>query len=317
MDISLLDVDGHSDFRNIVLMKASAYHKELGDHTEIHFPMKHYDKTYMSKVFDFTEDYKTCINSDEIIMGGRAYDKKKKLPIEIETMYPDYDLYGVKEAMGYLTRGCPRGCGFCDVKNIEGLISHKVANLNQFWKNQKQIKLLDPNTLACKEHINLLEQLVESNSWVDFTQGLDARLLTEKNTELIKQIKIKMIHFAWDDIKQSDLIIKNLKMFKETTNLDFRRLRVYVLVNYDTSFEEDLFRVYNLKSLGYDPFVMVYDKYEFVNQQTNRLYPLKDLLKKYTMKQIDHFKKIWKMQRWVDNKFIFRSCETFEDYMRV
>lgn len=290
MKIGLLDVDGHN-FPNIALMKISAWHKQQGDHTEMFFPMNKYDKVYMSKVFDFTEDYQTCINANEIIRGGRAYDKKIVLPQEIETMYPDYSLYGVKEAYGYLTRGCPRGCGFCDVKNIEGLKSFKVADLSQFWKNQKEIKLLDPNLLASKDHLSLLQQLIDSNVWIDFTQGLDARLLTLENIELLNKLKIKMIHFAWDFINQSDLIIKKLIQFKEITNFDFRKLRVYVLTNFDTTFEEDLYRVYKLKELGYDPYIMIYEK-----EKLKRGHQLR------------------KLQRWVNNKFIFRSCNTFEEY---
>lgn len=292
LKIGLLDVDGHN-FPNIALMKISAWHKQQGDHTEMLFPMYHYDKVYMSKIFDFTEDYQTCINADEIIKGGRAYDKKIVLPSEVETMYPDYGLYGVKEAYGQLTRGCPRGCGFCDVKNIEGLKSYKVADLSQFWRGQKEIKLLDPNLLACKDHIELLTQLIDSGAWINFTQGLDVRLLTSTNIEMISQLKIKMIHFAWDFMNQSDLIIKNLKLFKESTTFDFRRLKVYALTNYDTTFEEDLYRVYHLKELGYDPYIMIYEK-----EKLKRGHQLR------------------RLQRWVNNKYIFRSCNTFEEYQK-
>jgi hypothetical protein len=293
MNIGLIDVDGHN-FPNLALMKISAWHKKQGDQVEMFFPMYHYDKVYLSKVFDFTPDFETCINADEVITGGRAYDKKKKLPDEIETMYPDYSLYDIKnEAYGYLTRGCPRGCDFCDVKNIEGLKSYKVADLNQFWRGQKDIKLLDPNLLACKDHLDLLQQLADSKAWVDFTQGLDARLLTPDNVDILAKIRTKMIHFAWDKITD-DTIPYMLWHFKRRTNIEFRRLRVYVLTNYDTTMDENLYRVYRLKELGYDPYIMVYNKQHAP-------------------------KEIKKLQRWVNNKYIFRSgtAETFEDYLNI
>ncbi len=148
MKIGLLDVDGHK-FPNLALMKISAWHKKLGDDVEMFFPFNHYDRVYMSKVFTFTPDFNTCINADEVIKGGTGYDLKNKLPEEIESIYPDYSLHGIKNtAYGFLTRGCPRGCEFCIVGEKEGKCSHKVADLKNFWNGQKEVKLLDPNLLA-------------------------------------------------------------------------------------------------------------------------------------------------------------------------
>lgn len=131
--IGLVDVDGHN-FPNIALMKISAWHKRQGDNVEFAIPLLQYDKVYMSKVFDFTPDFNTCMQVDEVIRGGRVYDKQLKLPHEIESIYPDYSLYGIKNtAYGYLSRGCPRACSFCDVANLEGRRSYEVAELKQFW----------------------------------------------------------------------------------------------------------------------------------------------------------------------------------------
>lgn len=270
-------------------MKISAYHKQQRDEVEMFFPMNGYDKVYMSKIFDFTPDYETCIQADEIVKGGRAYDKAKKLPQEIEAMYPDYSLYGIQNtAYGYLTRGCPRACDFCDVVNLEGRISYKVADLSQFWRNEKEIVLLDPNLLASKDHLELLQQLADSKAHVDFTQGIDARMLTLENAELLSRIKVKMLHFAWDEIKDGTVPYM-LWHFKKRSALDFRRLRVYVLTNFNTSIEEDLYRVYRLKEIGFDPYIMIYNKSKAPKQ-------------------------IKRLGRWVNNKFVFRSCEKFEDY---
>lgn len=291
MKVGILDVDGHN-FPNLALMKISAWHKKQGDEVEMYFPMYHYDRVYMSKVFTFTPDFQTAINADEIIKGGTGYDLKNKLPEEIENIYPDYSLYGIKNtSYGFLTRGCPRGCDFCIVGSKEGLCSHKVADLKQFYNSQREIKLLDPNLLAAKEHLELLDQLIDSKSWIDVTQGFDIRLTNAKNIEKIKQLKIKMLHFAWDKEKDEKIIVEKLKQFKELTNINFRRLRVYMLTNFDTTFEYDLYRVYKLKELGYDPYIMIYEKWK-----ADRKY--------------------FQLQRWVNSKFIFRSASarTFEKY---
>ena len=246
----------------------------------------------MSKVFTFTKDFRTCISADEIIRGGTGYGLQDKLPDEIENIYPDYSLYDIKDtAYGYLTRGCPRGCEFCIVGEKEGKRSNKVANLKEFWSGQKEIKLLDPNLLACNESEDLLQQLIDSKAWIDFTQGLDIRLMAEEKARLISQLKIKMLHFAWDNEKDEKVILEKLKQFKKITGIDYRKLGVYVLTNYNTTFEYDLYRVYTLKELGYDPYVMIYEKWKAP-------------------------RKVRLLQRWVNNKIIFRSgnAETFEEY---
>lgn len=137
MKVALIDVDGHN-FPNLALMKISAYHKAKGDKVEWHFGFSEYDRVYMSKVFTFTEEFNMCINAKEIVRGGTGYDLKNKLPSEIEHQYPDYSLYSnANTAYGFLTRGCPRNCPFCIVGEKEGLCSHMVASLDEFWRGQK------------------------------------------------------------------------------------------------------------------------------------------------------------------------------------
>ena len=308
MRIGLIDVDGHN-FPNLPLMKISAYWKSKGAEVEWYDPMfsGHMDKVYMSKVFSFSPDYEYHIDADEIIKGGSGYcislvngkevfDKSKdiELPYEIEHIYPDYSLYGIEDtAYGFLSRGCPRGCHFCHVEAKEGRASMKVANLNEFWNGQKNIVLCDPNILACREWKDLLQQLIDSNAWVDFNQGLDIRLMTKEKAEMLKQIKIKQWHFAWDRYQDKDKIIPKFKTFKEITNIDERRLVVYVLCNYDTTLEQDLERIYTLREMGYWAYVMLYDKENI---------PKGHILRK--------------MARWVNNRYVFAKCERFEDYLR-
>lgn len=307
MKIGLIDVDGHN-FPNIPLMKISAWHKAQGDHVEWYDPMfsGHMDKVYMSKVFSASPDFEYCINADEIVQGGSGYcislvngkevfDKSKDidLPQEIEHIYPDYSIYGIEDtAYGFLSRGCPRGCHFCHVEAKEGSASRKVADLNEFWNGQKNIVLCDPNILACKEWKGLLQQLIDSNAWVDINQGLDIRLMTEEKAEMLKQIKLKNLHFAWDRFEDKEKILLKFRMFKDITGIDYRKLGVFVLCNFNTTIEQDLERIYTLRAYGYNPFVMLYDKENI---------PRGHILRK--------------LQRWVNNRYVFASCQTFEDYL--
>ena len=293
MKIGLIDVDGHN-FPNLALMKISAYHKAKGDDVEWCIPLMPYDIVYQSKVFDntYSKDIDYIPIADKIIKGGTGYGLDNKLPDEIEHIYPDYSLYPqFNFALGFLTRGCPRGCDFCIVANKEGRKSYKVADLKEFWHNHKHIKLLDPNILACREHIELLEQLAKSKAYVDFTQGLDIRLTNEQNIEVINRIKLKEIHFAWDNAKDDlrPYFERYKALAKHKPHGHYGT--VYCLVNFGSTMEENLYRIYTLRDMGFNPYVMIYDK-------PNAPKEIRDL------------------QRWCNNKFIFRSCDDFKNYKR-
>lgn len=292
MRIGLVDVDGHN-FPNLCLMKLSAWHKANGDEVEFAIPLMQYDRIYMARVFDdlYTHDDLTAYQCDEIIKGGTGYGLKKTLPNEIEQMFPDYSLYGITDtAYGFLTRGCPRHCPFCIVGDKEGLVSRKVANLSQFWNGQKNIKLLDPNILASADHIDLLEQLADSKALVDFTQGLDARMLTDENIAVLKRIRIKRIHFAWDNPKDKT-VPKALEMFSEKYGLNPKahNVVVYLLTNYWSTHQQDLERVQWLREHFFVPYVMIYNK-PSAPRETRLL------------------------QRWVNNKIVFNKVKTFDEF---
>lgn len=296
MLVGLIDVDSHN-FPNLALMKISAWHKAKGDTVEWCLPLSNYDLVYQSKVFDdtYSPDIDFIPNADKIIKGGTGYGLDSKLPEEVEHIYPDYSLYEDifpwirQTSVGFLTRGCPRGCGFCIVASKEGGRSYKVADLSEWHHSQPHIKLLDPNILACKDHPELLQQLIESKAYVDFNQGLDIRLTNERNIDLLNQIKVKKIHFAWDNA-EDDLKPCFEEYKKHAKHKPHGRYgTVYCLTNFGSTMEENLYRIYTLRDLGFDPYVMIYDKPNAP-------------------------KEIKRLQRWCNSVYIFRKCPRFEDY---
>lgn len=314
MRIGLIDGDRWNKpkdvYPNLVLMKLSAWHKRNGDTVEWYMPiLGHFDIVYISKVFSFSEEYPYFIDADKVVRGGSGYaitivggketfDKEKdtELPYEIEHIMPDYSLYGITDtAYGFMSRGCPRNCAFCVVGKKEGLCSTKVADLSEFWDGQKYIELYDPNTLACKDWKDILGQLAESKARVDFNQGLDIRLMTEEKAEAIMKVKTKLIHFAYDKIEDAKYIEPKLQMFREITGYNSDKVIVYVLCGFKEKrvLEEDLHRIYKIKENGFYPYVMLYDK-----------------------AHIPKGSDLTRLQRWVNNKFVFKKCERFEDYKR-
>jgi len=308
--IALIDEDG-SRFPNLALMKLSAWHKGAGDRVEWHDPQKHYDRVYISKIFTESPAYPDPIHADEIVRGGTGYGLKNTLPAEAEHICPDYALYPqYQEAYGYLTRGCPRKCPFCIVSEKEGAVSRHAADLDEFYRGQGVIKLLDPNLLACRDRERALGQLAASGARVDFTQGLDVRLCGDV-MPLLNSIKVKMLHLAWDNPRE-DLTGHFQFCAEHSAEKNPRNRRAYVLVNYWSTHAEDLWRIETLLHLGFDPYVMLYDKHRFVDARGRWLPSAQS---QHTEEALRHFKLCQHMQRWCNNKAVFRSVG-FEEYLR-
>lgn len=310
MRIGLIDVDSHR-FPNLPLMKLSAWHKKQGDHVEWYEPLFHvmgepFDRVYVSKVFSFSDDFRYHINAKEVIKRGSGYAIRiengkeifdgsldEPLPDEIEHVYPDYSLYPEltrETAFGFLSRGCPRKCPFCHVASKEGGRSYKVANLSEFWSGQKNIVICDPNILACPDHLDLLRQLAESKATVEINQGIDVRMVTDENLKLLKRIRMKKVHIAYDNPADREMIEPKIRKFVEATGLNRHKgLICYILVNFGSTIEEDIHRIQFCRELNISPFPMIYDK--------------------------EHCDPVYrKMQRWCCNNYVFWKVKTFEEY---
>lgn len=307
MRVGLVDVDGHN-FPNLALMRISAWHKAQGDQVEWWLgDLFHYDVVYKSKVFSdaYSKDTPDPLNCDKVIKGGTGYnislrggvecfdaEHHETLPPEMESMFPDYSIYPqFKFAVSMTSRGCPRGCAFCHVAAKEGRRSVRVASVSDFWNGQKEIQVLDPNITACPDKHELFMQYAETGAEVCFNQGLDIRCITDRDIDDLNRIKLTKVHFAWDNPK--DDLAERFEEYARKSKHKYKGSygMVYVLTNFNSSMEDNLRRIYKLAQLHYDPYVMVYNKPNAPKEIRN-------------------------LQRWCNNKIIFKKCPDFYDYDR-
>lgn len=261
MKIGLADVDSKNP--NLALMKLSSYHKAQGDDVSFWSPIEHamnpFDKIYASKVFFGTSD--DLYLPEGTIRGGSGYNMAVTLPDNIEHICPDYDLYGIDYSMGFTSRGCIRRCGFCIVPEKEGGIKEH-SPLSEFVRHKKAI-LLDNNFLASPRASEKLIEMRQMGVRVDFNQGLDIRLMTAEFARLLTDAKPLILRFAWDNIRDEAAVKRGISLLRDAgykIKLGSKTISFYILTNYNSTIQEDLYRINYLHGEGIETFVMIYDK---------------------------------------------------------
>jgi radical SAM superfamily enzyme YgiQ (UPF0313 family) len=265
MNIGLLDVDGHN-FPNFALMKISAYHKAKGDTVEWANPLfGRYDRVYASKIFTFSPDIDYTGYNCEIVKGGTGYDITSTLPEEIEhSTLMDYSIYPQhKFSIQFFSRGCIRHCPFCLVHDKEGYI-HSVPPV-QLNDRGGWIEVLDNNFFANPDWHSAVDYLITKNLPVKL-HGVDVRIMNEEQAYYLNKLHMKQnIHIAWD-LPSVDLtdklksILKYIKPYKITC---------YVLIGFNSTVEQDLYRLRRLKELKITPFVQPFRDYENKRKPTS------------------------------------------------
>lgn len=285
MKIGLIDVDGHGNFPNLALMRLSAWHKGQGDTVEWWDGFCHYDRVYMSKVFTFTPDVDTVIDADEIVRGGTGYKDYGNLPREIEATPPDYSIYpGVDYAIGFLTRGCIRNCPWCIVPVKEGRIRPAATWEEIKRPDSSKIIFMDNNVLASDHGLQQIESMGGKKVWVDFNQGLDARLVTPETAELLAGLRwIRFVRLSCDTTEMIPVIERAVEYMKEA-GIAKSRFWAYMLVQ---DVEEAERRAIALNEMGVTPFAQPYRDYDGGEPTTEQ----------------KHF------ANWVNKKSVFHSCK--------
>jgi hypothetical protein len=291
--ILLIDVD--STILNLALAKISSYHKSQGNIVELQrgqnvaSRLVDYDAVYISCVFTKSADTARKLArqfpKSVVHLGGSGVDLVTELPLEIERMKADnsiyYDIYPETKYTnyGFFVRGCIRKCTFCVVPIKERGI-HVVADLYDVWDGKaKKIVAFDNNILAAPNHFRLIaEQVMKEKLSLDMNQGMDIRLVNEENAKILAGLKFDpYMRFSWDSIKTEKAVLKGIEILKANGALKYPAFW-YVLIGFDSDFEEDLYRINTLRELGQKCFAMRYNgnteimkdkKYDYLVNWTN------------------------------------------------
>tara|TARA_R110000765_G_scaffold357691_2_gene447853 strand:+ start:840 stop:1781 length:942 start_codon:yes stop_codon:yes gene_type:complete len=293
MLVALYDVD--SKIPNLALMKVSRFHKDAGDEVVLYDPLwkDTYDKIYASKIFLFSDD--STLDAGRMEIGGTGWDVKSKLPPEIESGRPDYSLYGYPHNIGFTMRGCRFRCKFCVVPEKEGK-PYVENTIDYIWQQRDSdfIMLLDNDFFGNPEWQARIDEIKANNLRVCFSQGLNIRIITDEQADALASVnfrdvknKTKRVFFAWDQWgKGTERVIMEGINRVVGAGLKPYQMAFYVLIGFNTTPDQDVYRVEKLRDLGCDPYVMPYDKE-------------------------DPYQKAF--ARWVNHKAIFKSVP-WEDY---
>lgn len=288
MNVALIHVDGK--FPNLALMKLSTLHKQVQDAVQLirmrdyfNVPIELFNMqvAYASVVFTqktskakirLLEEFDKCMKEKhrefELHIGGSGYSLTRMLPLNAEHMMPDYSLYGIDYSMGFFSRGCIRACPWCIVPEKEGKIQ-KNADITEFLHpSHKKLILFDGNLLACSQWQEALEFIVTRKLKVNFSQGLDIRLVDAENAKWLSKVhaytwtfKTPMIHFAFDDVNYESEFQRGVATLT-AHGVKPSKLTAYLLCGYpekkEWKLEDDMYRFNILRELGVNPYVMKY-----------------------------------------------------------
>lgn len=300
--ILLVDADGKKGFPNLALMKISAWYKMQGYKVDLIKgvpqapPLVDYFKAYISCIFyqnaSAVSTYARMLDC-EVTTGGIGI-SHDTLPDEIEHIMPDYSLYGIDFSMGFTSRGCNRKCPWCVVPSKEGGIRDN-APISEFLRDDhNKVVLMDNNFQASPRWRENLDFIIENELKVNFNQGLDIRKVTKEFAARLSETKYyswtfknRGLHFSFDTLKVEKAVRRGLKKLQDA-GIPARIVMFYVLVGFDTTIEEDLYRVQVLKDLGVTPFIMIFNRVQdpelrrlarWVNRRFYQFIPWSDLKK--------------------------------------
>lgn len=274
LQVGLIQVDGK--LPNLALMQIASYMKQQ------RIPVGWYDRdkpsefavTFASQIFSFSK----FDPPPRCYIGGTGIDFKNKLQPEIAAcnpgnawfLYPDFTAH-----LGFSMKGCRFNCDFCCVPQKEGRpwANSSIDDLLTNPSGGDRLILLDNDFFGGPNWKDNLLEIQDRKLKVSFCQGLNIRIITDEQAEMLAKtrfwnssFKTRQVTFAWDRFDDEKWIKAGIDRCLRA-GLKPYQMRFFVLVGFDTTEEQDLYRIEFLRNVripgykkGCDPFVMPYDK---------------------------------------------------------
>lgn len=299
MNVLLIQIDG--PLPNLALLKLSRFYKDQGEEVYYGSCPDTPDIVCVSCVFDWNKSKALGIRKmfspkTKIFFGGSGIDLEQRLPDGVECLKPDYDLLNMDYSLGFTSRGCIRKCPFCIVPIKEGGIKDHTPIAWFHDLRHEKVILLDNNILAAPSCNKTFDYIIAHDLKVSINQGLDIRLMNKEFAEKLSKMEYynwhftaRQIYFAWDQMGNEYSIRKGLETFLDAGH-NPKDIMFYILTNYNTSFDEDMYR-----------FNVLWDEYKVYSY-----------IMIYNRMIADQ--KHQRFGRWV-NRRVHKSC-SFETYLK-
>lgn len=278
MKVLLLQLDGV--LPNLALMRVAAHHRALGDAVELRQLRRRdtihrelfddWDKVYASLIFTRSQPLARRVLEiwPEAVIGGTGWNWSTLEGIGIDAT-PDYSLWpAFRASIGFTQRGCRLDCKFCVVPKKEGAV-RSVAAIGDIWRGEpwpRHLMLLDNDFFGQADWRGRIAEIQAGGFKVSFTQGINARMLSDDAAAALASIrctdgkfKRRRIYTAWDSIGDERPLFRGLEAL---VRHGFRpdEIMVYLLIGFNDTEEDRLYRRDRLRAFGARPYPMPFDR---------------------------------------------------------
>jgi len=189
----------------------------------------------------------------------------------------------------FTTRGCPNKCLFCSVPKVEG----SFKEISDFIPRPI---ICDNNfTASSRKHFDKVVDKLKNFPFVDFNQGLEAKKFTPYIADRIGELKKVQVRFAFDHIKTEKFVVDAINLARKK---GLKNISCYMLIGFNDTPEESLYRAKLLRSLKVQIYVM---RYQPLDSKKKDQYIATE--KGWTDYELKRFKRYWRGQGLYKNSF--------------
>ncbi len=189
--------------------------------------------------------------------------------------------------------GCLRSCAFCTIPITEGPLRELIS-----WMNRPVI--IDNNLLAC--HAGHFDEVIDGLKkwpWCDFNQGLDVRCMGKHHADRIAELNNPIIRLSFDHVSIESDFMRSFELLRHA-GIPKSQISVYVLIGFDDTPDDALYRLKLIRSLGIRPFPM---RFQHLDAKVKNEY----VAEAWTQKELIRFMSYW-------SNFRFTSHIPFAEY---